>query len=618
MSDEQYNEFKLGEWHVTPLRGTIHGPEGTRRVTPKAMDVLTCLAQHPGEVVDRETFQTAVWKGRAFSDDPLNKCIAELRRQLGDSSGARTYIETIPKRGYRLVADVQPVGNSLTAARPKGLARRFQPVALTALIGLAAFGVWRATQDLSGDAHTAIAVLPFASMGETGKQYFADGVHEELIGELSQGGVLAVRPRTSTLPYRDRRLPLQAIASELGVDVLVDGSVRQDGDTVRVTAQLIEAARDENLWAGSIEKSLSVASLFSIQNEIAQEIANALKVTLGGDESAVRDDLPTDDIDAYDAFMLGKFHYRRQLPGDIRESVQRFERAVSLDPQFVDAWDWLAYAYNHAATNVGYLTPNEAYPKARTAALRALELEPELATAMSILGYLRAVYDRDWVGALADLERSVELSPNDSGTVWSLAHVYAMLGRHDEAIALTAEFADRHADEGRNHLEVANRLTDSGRFDQALGRLDLAETHGAEPGMVAHARGVAFCALRDFEAARDALELAVTAKRRDATALGHLAYAYSQLGQRDASQALLEELEDRAQTERISRLVFATVHAGLANPEAAIDEIRAAIAIGDREAIGVRNDPFFIELHELPEFAALVEGLTMPRQSTSP
>ena len=614
MSDEQHNEFKLGEWHVTPLRGTVHGPEGTRRITPKAMDVLTCLAERPGEVIDRETFQAVVWKGRAFSDDPLNKCIAELRRQLGDSAGSRTYIETIPKRGYRLVAEVSPVGNPLAAARPLGLARRFRPIALTALIGLAAFGVWRATQDLSSRAGTAIAVLPFSNMSETAKQYFADGVHEELIGELSQGGVLAVRPRTSTLAYRDRTASIRDIANELGVDVIVDGSVRQNGDTVRVTAQLIEASRDENLWAGSIEKSLSVASLFSIQNEIAQEIANALKVTLGDNGSPGNDELPTDDIEAYDAFMLGKFHYRRQLPGDIRESVQRFERAVALDAQFVDAWDWLAYAYNHAATNVGYLEPREAYPKARAAALRALELEPELATAMSILGYLRAVYDRDWVGALADLERSVELSPTDSGTVWSLAHVYSMLGRHDEAIDLTAEFADRFADEGRNHLEVANRLTDAGRFDQALERLDLAEIHGAEPGMIAHARGIALCALGDLERAQQALELAVTAKQRDATAVGHLAYAYGLQGNAGAAQALLDELETRAQTERISRLAFAAVHTGLDDAAAAIDEIRAAIEIGDREAIGVRNDPFFAALHDSPEFEALLAGLEMPRR----
>ena len=307
--------------------------------------------------------------------------------------------------------------------------------------------------------------------------------------------------------------------------------------------------------------------------------------------------------------MLGKFHYRRQLPGDIRESVMRLERAVSLDPGFADAWDWLAYAYNHAATGVGYLTPDEAYPKARAAALRALELEPELATAQSILGYIRAVYDRDWIGALTDLERALELDPNDSGTVWSLAHVYSMLGRHDQAIALTRDFAERFPAQGRNHLEVANRLIDASRFEEALRQLDIAEAQGAERAMVADTRGFVFVALGRIDEAVTIFEFAVDAKQREAGAVGRLAYVYGRLGQRSDAEALLAELEQRAETERISGLVFATVHAGLGNAGAAIDELRAAVEIGGREVIGLRNDPFFAELRSHPDFEALVADL---------
>ena len=330
----QTHEFKLGKWHVTPLRGVIHGPDGNRRITPKSMDVLLCLARRPGEVVDRDTFQEEVWQGRVFSDDPLNKCIAELRRQLGDRSGSRDYIETIPKRGYRLVAEVTPIAESMPTDTRTGFRRHLRIASLVVLLGFAALGVWRFWENMVPRGDITIAVLPFANLSQSGKQYFADGVHEELIGELSQGDALAVRSRASTLQYREREKPLTDIARELGVDVIVDGSVRQDGDTVRVSAQLVQADADRNLWAGSIEKSLTVASLFSIQNEIALEIADALKVRLGDETSAAAEQLPTDNIDAYDAFMLGKFHYRRQLPGDIRESVVRFERYRSAGPGF--------------------------------------------------------------------------------------------------------------------------------------------------------------------------------------------------------------------------------------------------------------------------------------------
>ncbi|MEM7503197.1 MAG: winged helix-turn-helix domain-containing protein, partial [Pseudomonadota bacterium] len=286
---DQPNEFQLGDWHVTPLRGVIHGPDGSRRLTPKAMDVLLCLAKQPGEVVDRETFQRDVWDGRAFSDDPLNKCIAELRRQLGDTAGSRTYIETIPKRGYRLVANVTPLGATTVDDDRKDRPFRYLRVAaLLVLCGFAAVGIYRLSSDDAPSDDIAVAVLPFTSLGETEKQYFADGVHEELIGELSQNESLSVRPRASTLVFRERSRSLVDIANELGVSVIVDGSVRQEGDTVRVAAQLIATDSNENLWAGSIERSLSVASLFSIQHEIAREIAGALNVTLL-DESPPQD-----------------------------------------------------------------------------------------------------------------------------------------------------------------------------------------------------------------------------------------------------------------------------------------------------------------------------------------
>ena len=614
MNTDQHHEFKLGKWHVTPLRGVVVGPDGSRRITPKAMDVLLCLARRPGEVVDRETFQKEVWHGRAFSDDPLNKCIAELRRQLGDQAGSRDYIETIPKRGYRLVAEVAPLAEPVPAARRGGFRRRLRKVALVFLFGFAALGVWRFSETLAPERDVRVAVLPFTHPGETDRQYFADGIHEELIVELSQVDALVVRSRSSTLPYRARAQALPEIAKQLGVDVIVDGSVRQDGDRVRVTTQLIEADSDRNLWSGSIEKSLSVASLFSIQDEIAREIAGALEIRLGDDDAVGRRaELPTDSIEAYDAFMLGKFHYRRQLPGDIRESVALFERAAALDQGFADAWDWLAYAYNHAATGVGYLTPNEAYPKARTAALRALELEPELATAHSILGYIRAVYDRDWIGALADLERALELDPDDSGTVWSLAHVYSMLGRHDRAIYLTRDFAERFPESGRNRLEVANRLVDAGRYEEALRQLDTALESGAEPAMVADTRGFVFVALGRLEQAAETFEFAVEAKKRSAGTVGRLAHVYGRLGRQTDALALLAELERRAEAERISRLVFATVHAGLGNADAAIAEIRAAVAVGGRELIGLHNDPFFAALDGHPEFESLLEGLSPPQ-----
>lgn len=612
------NEFMIGEWHVTPLRGVIQGPEGMRRITPKAMDVLQCLVRHAGEVVERDTFLAEIWEGRAFSDDPLNKCIAELRRQLGDRGGKRRYIETVPKRGYRLAAEVRPIGATPPQGDSRATRRYLRLAALATVVLLTAFGAWRLSDDIVPGDTVAIAVLPFDSVDDPAQTYFADGVHEILIAKLARASAFEVRSRTSTLQYRDRSKSLPDIATELGVDKIVEGSVRHDGDTVRVTAQLIRASDDQSLWAATIEKSRSVESLFAIQDEIADEIARALQVDPGRQKSADVP-LPTENFEAYEAFMLGKFHYRRKLPGDIEQSVQRFEEAARLDPRFADAFDWLAYAYNHAATELGHMLPREAYPKARAAALRALELQPGLATAHSILGYIRAVHDRDWIGAIADLERALELERNDSGTVWSLAHVYSLLGRHDDAIRLTRDFADRAPTPElatRRRLELARRMLDAGEYRQVVDLLRQLETGGGEAWEIADARGHAFFALGELHRAAENFEFVVRAQQRSPGSIARLAHVAAKLGRRDESNRLLDELHERSKSERVSRLAFATAHTGLGNYADALREIAAAVDNGGREVLSLRGDPFFAELARDPEFGpeyrAIIEDLGLP------
>jgi len=337
-----------------------------------------------------------------------------------------------------------------------------------------------------------------------------------------------------------------------------------------------------------------------------------MQPSLAPDIQERMDDLPTENLAAYDHFILGKYHYRRQLPGSMRLAVQNFEAAVSLDPEFAEAWDWLAYAYNHAATAVGYLPPAEAYPKARTAALHALEIEPDLATSVSILGYIRAVYDWDWTGAEADLRRALALDSRDSGTVWSLAHVLSMMGRYEEAIALTQDFADQDPTPGRSYLEVANRLLDAGEYQLALERLEQAADNGAELAQVYDSKGIAYVGLGDFENAADFLTLAVEARQRDAGAVARLAYVLAQLGQNDQAQYLLNELLDRSQSERIPPLTLATAYLALGQDEAAMGLVEQAAADHDREVLMIGSDPFLIRLRNRDEFKSIIDGFSFP------
>ena len=458
-----------------------------------------------------------------------------------------------------------------------------------------------------------LAVLPFEVLSaDASKEYFADGMHEELISALSKSRALDVRSRTSTLLYRDTQLALPAIGEALNVNMLVEGTVRQAEDTVRVSVQLVDVERDSQLWSGNYEQTLSVAEIFSIQNEIAREISTALQVTLAAPALAVEQSLPTNNLQAYDFFMLGKYHYRRQLPGDIKQSVDNFEAAVALDPDFADAWDWLAYAYNHAATAVGYLSPHVAYPKARVAALRALEIDPQLATAISILGYIRAVYDWDWAGAVADMRMAISLDPDDSGTVWSLAHVLALLGRHDEAISLTTEFANRGADIGRRHQEVANRLYDAGRYDEALEWLAKASERGAEQAQIEDTIGIVLVGKGELDAALERFEAAIDAGQRQTNTLARLLYTYAATGQDEIAESLFQELLDRAATEAVSPITLATAFMGRGDRDLAMDYLENAAAARDRGILALPTDPFFSALHAEPRYQALIQQFGIP------
>ena len=393
------------------------------------------------------------------------------------------------------------------------------------------------------------------------------------------------------MPYRRRTQSLGEIAQALAADVIVEGSVRHAGQRVRVTAQLIDTRTDQHLWSGSFDAELSVQTLFDIQAQAAREIAGALETRLSTADRAAADDLPTQNLEAYDHFLLGKYHYRKSRLDDLRLSVEYFESAVALDPKFADAWDWLAFAHSHSGTSNGWLLPRDAYPKARAAALRALELDPTRTESRALLGYLRGVYDWDWPGALSALDHAFKLSPDESGTTWSYGYVLAIVGRHEEALKLVAAFADSHPDDPRSHAEVAYRLLDAGRYQDALARVHQALSLGGEPGQLHNLAGVALIGLGRYEAAGDRLEQAAGFQGRSHDVLGHLGFAYARGGRLDAAREVLVELQDRQPRELVSPISLAMVLTGLGETDAALRQLERAAEERHREACFMGYSP---------------------------
>ncbi len=326
--------FRLGDWDVLPLEGRLQRGDETRRLRPRAMDVLCRLAEADGDVVERDTLLSDIWGRTAVTDEPLTATIGELRRTLGDRRGAVRYVETIPKRGYRLLEKVEQLDKSTGTVEPASAAEpvaagtgRIRPrlglapvvVAAFLMLALAVYWVGTELRDVDDMAlPRSIAVLPFTDMTPTGDQaWFGDGMAEEVLNLLTRVPSLHVASRTSSFSFRDASIPLEAIARQLRVSHILEGSVRQSGNEVRVTAQLISAASGFHVWAETYQSEID--DLFAIQDDIAARIVDALQVSLSGEIPATT---ATTDAAAYTLYLQANYLARQGSQTSLRnESI---------------------------------------------------------------------------------------------------------------------------------------------------------------------------------------------------------------------------------------------------------------------------------------------------------
>ena len=348
------------------------------------MGVLVMLAEKPGHVVLRTDLLDRLWPNVIVTDEVLSRCIYELRRQLSQAAGDEQFkeaIETLPKRGYRLKAAVTP--DAPAPESPPVPKRSVAPLLVgAAAVLIAVLAVWwflRPTDTSSPARHAAhsIAVLPFVDMSQTRDQaYLADGLSEEILNRLAQSRDLRVIARTSSFALRDPALDVAEIARRLQVTHVLEGSVRKSGDTVRVTAQLIAASDSSHVWSETFDRRIQ--DLLAVQDEIAVAVATALQITLSGDSATPRAPASPE---AYEKFLQAEFFYYRRAPGDVERALSYYEQAVALDPQFARAWASLSGAYSYVGFGESGPAPAPLLAKQKRAALRAVELDPNLAIA---------------------------------------------------------------------------------------------------------------------------------------------------------------------------------------------------------------------------------------------
>jgi TolB-like protein/Tfp pilus assembly protein PilF len=446
---------------------------------------------------------------------------------------------------------------------------------------------------------TALAVLPFSDLSASKSYgYFADGMHEELLTRLTSIDGLRVSSRTSVEPYRDTRLGVAEIAEQLHVGAIIEGSVRVDDDRIRVTVQLIEAQTDHHLWADNFDRLLSVQNIFSIQEEVARQIALALQRQYADISEPQPVQLPTANLDAYTAYLLGRHHTFRQTPEDLERAVAYLEQATTLDPNFAQAFAVLGWSYSFLGTNYGNLLPKDAYPRAKNAALKAITLDSNLSDARSLYADILTWYDWDFAAAEREYLKTMELDPIN---VLGYALFLSVQERHEEALELIERRLQAHPDDPYVHINAAWRFMSARRYDRAIKEAELAGDHSDAPA----ALGYSWLAKGETDRAIAYFESDLADRGRLPRQLSNLASAYYTSGRREQGQALLLELEAIAAERFVSPALLASVYfaagdddRGFASLQAAVDaRVRDVIFLRDwRRLDKWRDDPRYLEL----------------------
>ena len=380
-------------------------------LTPKALDTLHFLVQHPGELLDKSTLIAAVWPNIVVEENNLNQVVSALRRALGDGSGGRRFIVTVPGRGYQFVAQVREVSDEGPSASPEG----------------------------SPEAGASIAVLPFASLsGDPERDYFGDGIAEELIHLLARTPGLKVPARTSSFAYKGRHIDVRQIARELGVDRLLEGSVRSSGDNIRVTAQLVDAESGYHIWSQTFDRQF--ADVFKLQDELAGAIVQRLAPNLGtGSRLTLQDDPPTRNVEAYRLYLQARSLFlSRGLTLDLIERmVGLLGRSLALDPDFARAHALRGTALD-MQVQLG-ASGLDTLDEARREAERALALDPEVAGAHTLLATLHAGRG-EWLDADASFRRAIALDPREpQAHLMYCVYGLAPAGRQRDAIEMARQ-----------------------------------------------------------------------------------------------------------------------------------------------------------------------------------
>ena len=624
--------LRFGVFEIDIRAGELRKHGLRIRLQEQPFQVLTILLEHPGEIVTREELEKKLWPADTFIDfdHGLNKAISKIREALNDSAESPRFVETVARRGYRFLAEVK--GADAAAIRSPDLAAQLHPGAEVAdrafpadrpatpkrlstsfkwkisasvlLVLVASLSSWK----LYSWYHPSLvirslAVLPLESLsGDASQDYFADGMTDELISDLGQISALRVISRTSVMGYKHVRKPLPQIARELNVDAVVEGTVLRSGEQVRITAQLIEASTDKHLWSQSYQGELR--DTLALQSQVARAIADQIRINVNPKEQAALKNVKALNPQAYQSFLKGRFFWNKRTADGLKAALAYFNQAIEEDPKYAQAYSGLADTYSLLGDwQYAAMTPKEALPKAKAAAIRALELDDALGEAHNSLAFCLDGFDWDFQSAGKEFRRAIELNPGYATAHHWYAWHLSLLGRYDEAIAEMRKAQDLDPLSLIINADLAELLVLAHFYDESIRQSR--KTIEMDPNFAFAHNQLAQAYLQKHmnDEAVAELQKAAQLSGGSPTVLANLARAYVASGKKSEAIKVLNDLRKRSNATYSHGPEIAVIYAALGDGDQAMNWLEKGYE--ERFNPGVLLRPGFDPLRNDPRFQDL-------------
>ena len=672
MQEQNPKIYRFDEFELDAGNRQLRRADKILVLPAKAFDLLLVLVENSRQLVKKDELFRSVWHDQIVEESNLTVHISQIRKALGESKNNPRYIETVPGYGYRFTGDISngsggdeekivvqretvtrliakselefsddadlpaaanarpsnlTTGNAAAnvpqlparaSFRPRNRKLSFAALALAGLlfIGLAAGAAYYKFSEPQSSTGAAaqiksIAVLPFKPLvAENRNESLEMGMADTLIAKLSNFREINVRPISAVRKYASIEQDAVAAGREQKVDAVLDGQIQKSDDQIRMTVRLVRTADGTTIWTNQFDEKIT--DIFTLQDSISDRVAAALSLKLTREEKGRLARHATENTEAYQFYMLGRYHLNRLTDDGFTKGRDYFQKAIETDPNYALAYVGLAEAYNRLS-GFNALPPKDGYPKAKAAALKALEIDADLAEAHASLGTVNFFYDWDWSGAEKEFRRAIEINPGYSDAHQLFSYYLAAMGRADEALAEMRRAQELDPLSIEKLAGVGEMLYFQRRYESAVEQFQKALEMDPNSGFAHWAIGNVYVHKGMYAEAVAEYQKAIPLSGDSPDEPASLAYAYALSGKRREAEQIIDELKTRSKQSYLSPTIIAFIYGALGENERAFEWLEKAYEGHDFLLVFLKVEPMYDPLRSDPRFTELLRRVDLPQ-----